>query len=345
MKDKVSVIIPTFGKPDRLKNAIQSVCSQDYDNVEIIVVDDNDPKTEYRAQTESIMLQFQDERLIYLKHPCNKNGATARNTGIKKASGEYICFLDSDDFYLSNHISDSVNYLISNPEKMAVCCGVVIVTNDCLKGLYDIECKNDFCKELLHNTSLLGTGSNIFIRRACLKEIVGFDESFRRYQDVEFMLRLSSRFEVGIIRQPGVVKVNSGMHSLNYTKLKDASDFFIEKFDYMLLSLSLSERQLFWDKINKELLRAAILSGRYENVQQVSERITEKRKLNKDELQQIGNWRGTYIKYKIKEKVINWCIGIGILPIIKAWSIRQEYLNFSEKTAFEIKKGIGGGVR
>lgn len=344
MKEKVSVIIPTYGKPDRLKNAIQSVCSQDYDNVEIIVVDDNDPKTEYRAQTESIMVQFQDERLIYLKHSHNKNGAAARNTGIKKASGEYICFLDSDDFYLSNHISDSVKYLNFNPQKMAVCCGVIIVTNSCLKGLYDIECKNDFCKELLHNTSLLGTGSNIFVRSTCFKELVGFDESFRRYQDVEFMLRLSSKFEVGIIRQPGVVKVNSGMHSLNYIKLKDASDTFTEKFDYMLSELSLSEKQVFWDKINKELLRAAILSGRYENVQQVSERIMEKRKLNKDELQQINSWHATYIKYRIKEKVINLCIRIGILPIIKARSIKLKYLNFSEKTAFEIKQGIKGGA-
>lgn len=344
MKDKVSVIIPTYGNPNRLKTAIQSVCSQDYHNVEIIVVDDNDPQTEYRLQTESIMVEFQDERVIYLKHPHNMNGAAARNTGIREANGEYICFLDSDDFYLTNRISDSVKYLSSNPQKMAVCCGVVIVTNACVKGLYEIECKNDFCKELIQNTSLLGTGSNIFIRRLCFEELVGFDETFRRYQDVEFMLRLSSRYEVGIIKQPGVVKVNSGMHSLNYTKLKDASEYFTKKFDYMLSSLSVSEKQMFWDKINKELLRAAILSGSFENVQQVSDRIARNRDLNKNELLQINNWRVIYYKYKVKEKIINLCIGIGILPIIKARSIRIAYLKFSEKMALEIKQGIKGGV-
>lgn len=344
MKDKVSVIIPTYGKPDRLKTAIQSVCSQDYDNVEIIVVDDNDPETEYRSQTESIMLQFRDERVVYLKHPRNMNGAAARNTGIMKANGEYICFLDSDDFYLTNRISDSVKYLNSNPQKMAVCCGVVIVTNSCLKGLYEIDCKNDFCKELIQNTSLLGTGSNIFLRRECFEELIGFDETFQRYQDVEFMLRLSSRYEVGIIKQPGVVKVNSGMHSINYIKLKDASEYFTKKFDYMLLSLSVIEQQMFRDKINKELLQAAIFSGSFKNVQQVSDRITQTRDLNKDELIQINSWHFIYCKHKIKEKIINLCINTGILPIIKARSIRIAYLKFSDKMALEIKKGIKGGV-
>ena len=108
----VSVIIPTYKRPDKLDVAINSVLRQTYPNVEVIVVDDNDPDTEGRRLTEEKMSKFNDEsRVKYIKHDHNKNGSAARNTGARASKGEYVAFLDDDDEYLPNKIESQLQTL------------------------------------------------------------------------------------------------------------------------------------------------------------------------------------------------------------------------------------------
>ena len=97
----VSVIIPTFQRAKYIERAIDSVLNQTYKNFEIIVVDDNDQESEARKEMIKRMDKYSsDSRIIYIKHEKNKNGAAARNTGINVAKGEYITFLDDDDYFL-----------------------------------------------------------------------------------------------------------------------------------------------------------------------------------------------------------------------------------------------------
>jgi glycosyltransferase involved in cell wall biosynthesis len=118
---KVSVIIPTYGIPDRLEKTIQSVLNQTYSDLELIVVDDNNPDTENRRLTTKIVqsVQNQDERLIYICHEKNKNGSAARNTGIRAARGEYISLLDSDDEYTPERIERCINALTNSRDPKA----------------------------------------------------------------------------------------------------------------------------------------------------------------------------------------------------------------------------------
>ena len=95
----ISVIIPTYGEPVFLKKAILSVLNQTYHDFELIIVDDNDPESNNRVLTKAIIEELSDNRIIYLCHPKNLNGATARNTGLKGARGQYIPLLDSHDEY------------------------------------------------------------------------------------------------------------------------------------------------------------------------------------------------------------------------------------------------------
>ena len=123
MKPLVSVIIPTYKSCDTLCRAIQSVLNQTYDNIEVIVVDDNNPNTPERAATEELMLRYKTESEVhYIKHEFNKNGSAARNTGFRHSSGEYLCFLDDDDYFLKDKLQLQVEYMQSNPQYDANYC-------------------------------------------------------------------------------------------------------------------------------------------------------------------------------------------------------------------------------
>lgn len=103
-----SVIIPTFNRAPFIGKAIESVLHQEYGNFEIIVVDDGSTD-----ETEEVVRGFADKRIKYFWKENEERGAT-RNFGISKSNGDYICFLDSDDVYYPNHLSEAVKFLESN---------------------------------------------------------------------------------------------------------------------------------------------------------------------------------------------------------------------------------------
>ena len=98
VKPLVSVIIPTYKRSKSLNRAIDSVLSQTYPNIEIIVVDDNGKGSKYQLETEKSLEKYiKTDKIKYIIHDVNRNGSAARNTGFKHSRGEYINFLDDDD--------------------------------------------------------------------------------------------------------------------------------------------------------------------------------------------------------------------------------------------------------
>lgn len=102
MEPLVSVVITTYRRIDFLKKAIESVISQTYTNIEILVVDDNANQREIREKVRMILKQYPQCRLI--ENTENLGGSLSRNEGIKAAEGEFISFLDDDDTYKENRI-------------------------------------------------------------------------------------------------------------------------------------------------------------------------------------------------------------------------------------------------
>lgn len=94
-----SVIIPTFNRAKFIKKAIDSILNQTFQNFEIIIIDDASTD-----DTEEIVKSIKDERIIYVKNKENLERCITRNVGISIANGQYICFLDSDDYHLKNHL-------------------------------------------------------------------------------------------------------------------------------------------------------------------------------------------------------------------------------------------------
>lgn len=244
----VSVIITTFGGDSKLRRAIASVLNQTYRDVEVIVVDDNDPKSEARAKTEAIMQEYEcDSRVVYLKHSHNMNGAAARNTGIKEARGSYIAFLDDDDYFFHNRLKKLVAVLDSDSSLAGVYTAVLMSNTGYIVSSVRSDTEYLDQKTLLLNQNALGTGSNIFLRSSIVKRHNGFDTDFDRYQDVEFMLRVTANDKVKYIDCPLVIKDISNARQPKYCKVKKSLDTFCTKFKSEIADLAEEELSLFWN--------------------------------------------------------------------------------------------------
>lgn len=102
MEDLVTVIITTYKRSDVIERAIKSILNQTYENIEIIVVDDNANIPEEREKTAKIVKKYPN--IVYIANSKNLGGALARNEGIYRAKGKYIAFLDDDDQYRKDKI-------------------------------------------------------------------------------------------------------------------------------------------------------------------------------------------------------------------------------------------------
>ncbi len=110
-----SIIIPTFNRPQLLNRAIESILNQTYNNFEIIII--NDGSTQYLEEYSQLKDKYSVYKQIFFFDKNNSGVSATRNFGITKATGEYICFLDDDDYYLPNHLQclndliKSTNYI------------------------------------------------------------------------------------------------------------------------------------------------------------------------------------------------------------------------------------------
>lgn len=127
-KLRVSVIIPTYKRPEFLERAIKSVINQTYHNIEIIVVSDNDVESEYENETVAIIKQFSEvENILYLPAIGNQGGCYARNRGLGAANGEYVNFFDDDDVMYPTKIERQVEIIEKSDKMIAVigCCAAI----------------------------------------------------------------------------------------------------------------------------------------------------------------------------------------------------------------------------
>ena len=229
----VSVVIPTFKNRGGLQHSINSVVSQDYEGlIEIIIVDDNSPNSKYRILTERLMERYKDNpKVIYLKHDVNKNGAAARNTGIKASNGDFVALLDDDDIFLPGKLTKQINFLLENPKYDAAYClarqnGKIrsnrILCGNCSRDIFLLE-SNFFTPTLI-------------FRREALLALNGFDESFRRHQDYELLLRFFNKgYQIGCVPEVLTeIGTNLGENILSgkaLDKLKE--DFFVKFKEYL----------------------------------------------------------------------------------------------------------------
>lgn len=149
MKDKVSVVTPTWNSAKYICETIKSVQSQTYQNWEMIIVDDcsTDNTVEIIKQ-----LAAHDYRIRIYCLPNNQGAALARNQAIKKATGRYIAFLDSDDIWKKNKIERQIQFMKRNNYAFS-CTSYEIINNEGVKKnkIIHMPTKINYKKYLVYN--------------------------------------------------------------------------------------------------------------------------------------------------------------------------------------------------
>ncbi|WP_394121471.1 glycosyltransferase family 2 protein [Planococcus donghaensis] len=186
LNDKVSVIIPTYNRSELLKKAVESLKNQSHQNFEIIIIDDFSTD-----DTASVVEEMEDDRIIYLKHDINKGGSEARNTGIKRATGNFIGFLDSDDQWLPQKLEKQLGQFEGQPDVGVVYTGVQVVNENNQPTRKIIpEYRGDILPKLFES-NCIDTTSSVLVRKEVLDQVQGFDAGLPSCQDWDLYIRLA----------------------------------------------------------------------------------------------------------------------------------------------------------
>ncbi len=196
----VSIIIPTFSRPQNLVRAVESCLKQTYGPIEVIVVDDNGEGTPYQQETEQILKEYvSNGTVVYLKHDVNRRGGAARNTGLKVFKGAYYTFLDDDDCLYPQKIEREVEQLQKQKDRDVVYCGYEKRCGEQSRRFVPTK-EGDLHKDLLLRQWHFGSGSNPLFRREVFEDIGYFDETFVRHQDLEYMVRVLRKHRVAVVQ-------------------------------------------------------------------------------------------------------------------------------------------------
>lgn len=190
-KDLVSVLICVYNGEHYLRGAIDSVLSQDYKNLEIVMIDDGSTDN-----TEKIAKSFTDKRLKYYKNETNVGLTRSLNIGLKHCSGRYVCRIDHDDFCLPGRIRKQVAFLESQGYVLAGGWARVVDENGGLLRTLKPVTDPDLIHFRLCFSNVFIHSATLFLREAAL-QVGGYDESFPFSQDYDLWCRLSRVGRVG----------------------------------------------------------------------------------------------------------------------------------------------------
>lgn len=218
---KVSVVIPAYNKSEYTKITVESVLSQTYENIEIIVVDDGSTD-----DTNERMKQFGDKiNYIYKK---NAGASSARNEGMRVATGEYVAHIDCDDVYYPEKIEKSVKCLEKNSEYGFVYTDVYKIDeyNNIVGDFSDFALKATSgwiaSKLVLENWM---NNSTLVARKCCFEKVGVFDENIFVPADWDMVIRLAAVYKAAYLPEKLTGYRISEQSTLSY--LNDVVDEYI----------------------------------------------------------------------------------------------------------------------
>ena len=198
--------------------AIRSIIDQTFSDWELIIVDDGSTDN-----TAEIINQFRDERIKY-SYQDNQERCVARNNGIDKSLGKYICFLDSDDYYLPERLTLLYKEIKARKEPVAM-----FYTGICFQKSHQIIRKTELLRDKFQNDFDFIVKSTIFCQQSCLKSEIlkkhKFNPQFRIGEDMELWLRIVNEYHLIFLPdQFTIVIIDHEERSVNEKKFNPGKD-------------------------------------------------------------------------------------------------------------------------
>lgn len=230
---KVSVIIPTYNRPDFLRLAITSVLNQTFKDLEILVVDD--ASRGYRVK--EIVYDFRDERIRYIRHVDNKGLSASRNTGIKASVGKYIALLDDDDEWFPLKLEKQFDLLEKSLPKVGVVyTGSLKIdkTSDKVFGIEIPTKRGNIFDDLIKSDCVIAGGSSTLIRRECFEKVGFFDDSVVAWEAYDMWIRISRVFDFEYVEQPLIKHNHHAMRiTTNFGQLIKGIESILERYGHL----------------------------------------------------------------------------------------------------------------
>ena len=200
MNPIVSVVIPTFNRTELLRRALTSVLAQTYKDYEIIVVQ-NGPEECSKDLIQEFLKFGAPVRYFYSP---KLGGPSARNMGVRESKGKYIAFLDDDDEWFLEKLSEQVSFLDQDGSIGLLSCHCMRVKEP--EGVTDILPTHSLDRinyaSIIKNGTIIPSLSSVLIRRECFDKVGFFNPSFIISDDHEFYLRVAAQYGIFMLAKP-----------------------------------------------------------------------------------------------------------------------------------------------
>jgi glycosyltransferase involved in cell wall biosynthesis len=217
----VSVAMKSYDHAPYVEQAVRSVLAQSLDDFELLVTDDGSSDA-----TPDIVASIRDARIGLLRSPVNRGPATAMNMTVRRARGEFVAILNSDDFMLPGRLERQVAYLRANPDVAAVFSVPVQVDESGAPAVgfgslfaipFDHALPNraEWLRRFFFEGNCLCAPSAM-VRRAALERIGPDDPRLMLLLDLDRWIRLLARFELHVVDEPQTAfRVHVGLRNLS----------------------------------------------------------------------------------------------------------------------------------
>ena len=318
MNNKVSVIVPIYNSEKTLDYCLNSIISQTYKNLEIILVNDGSNDNSINIISK---YQEKDSRIIIINKE-NSGVADTRNKGIDKATGKYIMFVDSDDIIIDNYIEELMNTLISNKSDIVVSSMTIRNKNKDTYISLNKDLKNISRKDIIDeiiNTINFSSSCKTLFKKSILNDL-RFNTELKYGEDMLFEYNLLGKGKISYIDNHGYIYIQNKESMMNKNTYKYVQKYLndsIYVLDQILID-NLDKKELIDNKkIAKMNLALSKLTTnkelKYKEYKQIIKEfiqsykiknISNESKINKIRLHLLKNKH--YYMYYVLNKIINF---------------------------------------
>lgn len=302
MDKRVSIIIPIYNGEDYIEECLNSIFDQTYQNIEVIVVNDGSTDKSYEI---CASVQKEHPEMI-LKTQENKGVSSARNVGLIVATGDYISFVDADDFVPKNYVESFVRNIDENVD--FVCCPYSL-----FESIDDIQDETSSTKEILNRDEivselLLGSKNSGITGKLIKKSIVTkndlkFDEDIIVCEELLFFIEYAVTTNKTVFTNETKYYIRQNDTSFNAKMQKQWDDVYLQRLDVCERIKEILKDNNIFSKVNRPMKYQYYFSNCriYEFLCASTEK-SQKTELKKEARRVIRKYNYLYIWYMFKTK-------------------------------------------